>query len=206
MNTLEREEAMKFIINGRTFDTATSTKAAISRGINPPDYNNIVGDSEVRFENVLYRTAKGAFFVHTHASEKLVKGGKPIITDEAESMTAEQAVEWITRNGAAVLDDAGLPMPAEPDSDELVQIMSPELDAIHERIATAVGKALGLNPNVPTQRERIEVSVGEVIENWEEREVDGAKPATELEKLLQEYVELAGVLIDEDYAERRRRG
>ena len=113
MNALEREEAMKFVINGRTFDTATSTKVAVSRGINHPVFNNMVGDSEVRFENVLYRTAKGAFFVHHHATEKLVKGGRPVVTDEATEMSGELAVQWITDSGAVVFDAAGLPLPDE---------------------------------------------------------------------------------------------
>jgi len=113
MKTLTREEAMKFIINGRTFDTATASKVAVSRGINQPAYNNMVGDSEVRFEDVLYRTAKGAFFVHSHATEKLVKGGRPIVTDEATELFPSEVVKWITDNGAAVMDAAGLALPDE---------------------------------------------------------------------------------------------
>lgn len=102
---------MKFIINGRTFDTAAAARVAVSRGVNHPDYNSSPSDAEVRFENVLYRTATGAFFVHAHATEKFVKGGRPVVTDTAEELLPAEAVKWITDNGAVVQDDAGLPMP-----------------------------------------------------------------------------------------------
>lgn len=111
---LRAAEAIKFIINSRTFDTATSTALAVDRGITDPDYNNAVGDCEVRFRNVLYRTAKGALFIHFHRSEKRVKGGGPIaFVDYAEARTGEQAVEWIAERQAVVLDAADLPLPPE---------------------------------------------------------------------------------------------
>ena len=116
MNTvIERkvEDAMKFIINGRTFDTAGSIKVAFARGINHPSYNNNPWDCEVRYENTLYRTVKGSFFVHTHQTQKFVKGGRPVVIDEADENSAEEAIEWIKKNGAVVIDDAGLPMPDE---------------------------------------------------------------------------------------------
>jgi len=50
---------MKFVIKGRTFDTATSNVVAIDRGI--AMRANRLGDHEKRYESVLYRTAKGAF-------------------------------------------------------------------------------------------------------------------------------------------------
>lgn len=109
---------MKFIINGRTFDTATSTTVAVDRGINMPDYNNLPGDAEVRYENTLFRTTKGAFFVHEHSTEKLVKGGRPIVSDLAFAVSPHSAIEWIVNNQAMVLDDAGLPMPPEADPQE----------------------------------------------------------------------------------------
>ena len=56
---------MKFVIKGRTFDTASSTVVAVSRGIRLPDYNNQVGDAEIRFDNTLFRTAKGALLSFT---------------------------------------------------------------------------------------------------------------------------------------------
>jgi hypothetical protein len=111
---LERKEEMKFIINGRTFDTVSSTAVAISRGINAPHYNNSVGDSEVRYEDVLYRTSKGAFFVHRHRTEKFVKGGRPVTSDFAEEIkTPEDAVRWIEAVVAVVVDETGLPLPPE---------------------------------------------------------------------------------------------
>jgi hypothetical protein len=110
---LERKEAMKFVINGRTFDTTTSTTAAISRGIIQPSYNNFAGDSEVRYEKVLYRTAKGAFFVHNHFTEKFVKGGRPVTSDEALELTPDDAMTWIENEGAVVMDGTGLSLPPE---------------------------------------------------------------------------------------------
>ena len=107
-------EAMKFVINGRTFDTATASKVAISRGFVPPSYNNFHLDSEVRYERVLYRTPKGALFVHSHETEKYVKGGKPITTDDAvEIKSPEAAVKWIVDEAAVVIDAKGLPLPDE---------------------------------------------------------------------------------------------
>jgi len=113
MNTvLERKEDMKFVINGRTFDAATATAVAISRGIRQPAYNSSAGDSELRFEDVLYRTARGAFFVHEHWTQKFVKGGRPVTSDQGtEIQTPEDAVKWIEATGAVVLDGIGLPLP-----------------------------------------------------------------------------------------------
>jgi hypothetical protein len=114
MNAVQSENSpMKFVINGRTFDTATSTVVAISRGIKPPDYNNDVGDHECRYEIVLYRTAKGAFFVHDHSTLKYVKGGRPITEDTVQEMTGDAAVAWIAQFQAMVMNDEGLPLPPE---------------------------------------------------------------------------------------------
>ena len=105
---------MKFIIKGRTFDTATATVVAISRGSFVPDEQSDpnIGAEQVRFEWVLYRTQKGAFFIHDHESVKYPKG-KPVISDDAREVSVEQAVKWISDNGAAVLDETGLPLPPE---------------------------------------------------------------------------------------------
>jgi len=111
-NTLERE-AMKFVINGRSFDTATATKVAIDRGIDHPNYSGMVGDSELRYENVLYRTAKGAFFIHQHHTEKLVKGGRPVVTDFAYELSREEASKWVSDRRAMILDGSGLDLPEE---------------------------------------------------------------------------------------------
>lgn len=107
-------EPMKFVLNGRTFDTATSSTVAINRGIREPSYNNSVGDSELRYEDVLYRTQKGAFFVHEHHTEKFVdRKGKPVVTDYAWECDPENAVKWIVEYGAVIVDAAGLPLPDE---------------------------------------------------------------------------------------------
>lgn len=117
-NTLERE-VMRFILNGRTFDTATSTPLAVSRFIHVPEsrLNYTIarmfeGDwDQVRGEETLYRTAKGALFVHRHSTMKFPKG-KPVVKDEArEVATPEDAVRWIQDERAAILDASGLPLP-----------------------------------------------------------------------------------------------
>ncbi len=112
MQTVQ-SEAMKFVINGRTFDTATSTVVAIDRGINMPSYDNSAGDSECRYEVVLYRTAKGAFFVHDHSTYKFVKGGRPVTEDTAFERTAEEALRWIGERRAVIHNADGLELPPE---------------------------------------------------------------------------------------------
>ncbi len=114
MNTLiEGNAAMKFVINGRTFDTASATRKAVSRGIRHPNYDGMVGDSELRYERTLYQTGKGAFFVHHHTTEKFVKGGKPVVDDFAEEIGPEVVTDWIASQGAAIFDSDGLPLPPE---------------------------------------------------------------------------------------------
>lgn len=114
-NALERE-VMLFILNGRTFDTATATPAAVRRGAFVPDDGDIESDysgaEQVRYENTLYRTAKGNFFLHEHRSMKFPKG-KPVIVDHAREFDPEEAVRWIRISDAAILDGAGLPLPDE---------------------------------------------------------------------------------------------
>jgi len=102
---------MKFVIKGRTFDTATSNVVAIDRGI--AMRANRLGDHEKRYESVLYRTAKGTFFLHDHSTVKYLQGGKPVTEDDAEDLTPEQAIEWIENHGAVVMNDEGLALPPE---------------------------------------------------------------------------------------------
>jgi len=115
--TQREQEAMKFILNGRTFDTATSTVIAISRGVGQPSSFGwpVHTDGETRFEEVLYRTMRGALFTHLHSTTKLAKGGKPITEDSAAERTPEEAVQWIVNEGAVIIDDvgSGLPLPPE---------------------------------------------------------------------------------------------
>lgn len=98
---------MKFILSGRTFDTAGSTKMAIARGIKQAP------DGEMRFEHVLYRTAKGAIFVHEHSTQKVGGRGRPVVTDQARELSQAEAVSWIVETGAVVLDSSGLQLPDE---------------------------------------------------------------------------------------------
>lgn len=98
---------MKFILAGRTFDTATSTKAAIARGMKQ------VPDGEMRFEHALYRTAKGAFWLHEHMTTKIGGRGRPVVTDQARELTSAEASRWIAESAAVVLDASGLELPDE---------------------------------------------------------------------------------------------
>ena len=67
----------------------------------------------MRWEDTLYRTAKGAFFIHEHNTRKYQKGC-PVAHDEATELeSAEDAVKWIADNGAVIIDAEGLPLPDE---------------------------------------------------------------------------------------------
>ena len=105
---------MKFVLKGRTFDTSTAISVAIDRGVRVPthDTDEYFGAESVRFEYVLYRTPKGAFFVHYHDTVKFPRG-KPVIEDVAEEVTPEKAVQWIVNHGAMILDTTDLPLPPE---------------------------------------------------------------------------------------------
>jgi len=117
MNHLEEREVVKFVLNGLSFDTATSTQAAVSRGVYVPggrdhQFDDHIGAEQVRFEHIVFRTAKGNFFLHEHTTVKYPKG-KPVVSDQATALTAAAAVAWIVNNGAAVIDATDLPLPNE---------------------------------------------------------------------------------------------
>lgn len=117
MNHLEEREVVKFVLNGRSFDTATSSQVAISRGAYAPglaghEFDEHRGAEQVRFEHILFRTPKGNFFLHEHTTVKYPKG-KPVVSDEATELPPVAAVAWIVTNGAAVIDGTGLPLPDE---------------------------------------------------------------------------------------------
>lgn len=115
MNNLdEREAVVKFILNGRSFDTTTSSEVAVSRGAYVPEQwdGEYPGAQQVRYERILFRTAKGALFVHDHETVKYLKG-KPVVSDEAREISPEEAMKWIEDQGAAVIDASGLPLPDE---------------------------------------------------------------------------------------------
>jgi hypothetical protein len=116
MNTLVEREAMKFVLNGRVYDTETSVVAAISRGVLDTSSYDAAdlpdGASSKRYEKILYRTAKGNFFVHNHETIKYQRG-KPVVDDFAQAFTPEDAILWIQSNVAMVVDPTGLPLPDE---------------------------------------------------------------------------------------------
>lgn len=104
---------MRFILAGRTFDTATSTTVAHARGHLTPETPEEGGDvRSVRFEHVLYRTERGAFFAHEHSTTKF-RRGKPVVSDHAQELSPEQAIKWIADNRAVIVDASGLPLPPE---------------------------------------------------------------------------------------------
>jgi hypothetical protein len=63
-----------------------------------------------RYEDVLYRTGLGNFFIHSHETVKFPKG-KPVVQDDAWTVTPIEAVDWIKQERAMVLDADGLPLP-----------------------------------------------------------------------------------------------
>lgn len=105
---------MQFILDGKLYDTASATTAAISRGVldgSDADYQ-VSGAQVVRYEDLLYRTPKGAFFVHWHRTAKFDRG-KPVVIDEGTALTPDEAVQWVQREKAMILDATGLPLPEE---------------------------------------------------------------------------------------------
>ena len=50
--------------------------------------------------------------MHEHATLKHAKG-KPVVIDDASEVSAMEAVEWIAREEAAVIDGTGLDLPEE---------------------------------------------------------------------------------------------
>ena len=131
MNTLtEGEAAMKFVMHGEdgkfTFNTATSTVVAVHRDVYTAEHDSgpqldfmhlwhdYPGREEVRFEETLYRTAKGRFFLHAHMTVKYPKG-KPVVVDTAFVMDDDphHIVSWIVGVNAAIHDSTGLDLPEE---------------------------------------------------------------------------------------------
>jgi hypothetical protein len=101
---------MKFILSGRMFDSATSAAVAVSRGAYTPhsEYADFFPAEQVRFEETLYRTPSGVFWLHKHSTAKYQKG-KPVVSDTAQELTAEESLAWVQQNSAVILDAEGLP-------------------------------------------------------------------------------------------------
>ncbi len=107
--------AMQFILDGKTYDTETATRAAVSRGVittedNP--YHLPLNAESKRYEEVLYRTQFGNFFIHSHETVKF-RRGKPVVRDAARVVTPLEAIDWIQKKGAMILDASELPLPRE---------------------------------------------------------------------------------------------
>lgn len=116
-NTLMEREApeMKFILGGRSFDTAGATTVAVHRGHQAAQFMANDGEliqPESRFEHVVYRTARGSFFLHEHSTTKLSRG-RPVVVNQARELNAQEVVAWIAEHGAAIVDASGLNLPEE---------------------------------------------------------------------------------------------
>ncbi len=105
---------MQFILDGRLYDTASSVAVAISRGVVESGQWSALpaGAESMRYEEVLYRTKNGNFFVHEHSTVKFPRG-KPVVEDVAKALAPQEAVRWVEQNGAMLLDSTGLPLPDE---------------------------------------------------------------------------------------------
>jgi hypothetical protein len=103
---------MQFILDSKLYDTATATTVAISRGLVEDPRGLPEGADSKRYEDVLYRTRAGNFFMHSHETVKFPRG-KPVVADSARALTPQGAIDWIQQSGAMILDPAGLPLPEE---------------------------------------------------------------------------------------------
>jgi hypothetical protein len=192
------KEEMKFILQGRTFDTAASKKVAVSRGMDLPRLDNSPSDCEIRYEKILFRTVQGAFWIHEHSTRKFVKGGKPLIQDKAKEVTPEVAVRWIEEEHAAILDDAGLPLP-RAHGPSLAWVKSPELYVLRDEIKKALAKEMGADLSDPSECARVVAAMEQAIKEWNLRSLSDEQPKTELEHLLQRYRDLIEKLEHEDF-------
>lgn len=110
-NTPERAY-MKFIIEGRVFNTKTSRVLGVARGVREPLPEEPSGVETVRFEETLYRTEAGALFIHSHRTAKAGRG-KPLVWDHVRVVSPQEAVAWAAERQALIADDAELPLPPE---------------------------------------------------------------------------------------------
>lgn len=109
----ETNEPVKFVHDGKTYDTSTATAVAVHRGAYSPSADSPhFPAQQVRFENTLYRTQRGALFIHEHSTAKFQKG-RPVVEDRIRPVDHAVAVGWIATTGAAVLDAEGLELPPE---------------------------------------------------------------------------------------------
>lgn len=98
---------MKFVHGGATYDTATAKPIAVHRGA-----QQLSEAQQVRFQHTLYRTPKGALFLHEHSTTKYTRG-KPVVEDKVRPMNDAEAAAWLEQSGAAILDAENLPLPPE---------------------------------------------------------------------------------------------
>ena len=99
---------MKFIINDRTYDTATAIRHA------QKCTKVELEDEVVVTQETLYRTPRGALFMVSRTQTRKGRSGKVFWHDEARAFeTGADAVRWIEEVGAMVVYEGDLPLPVE---------------------------------------------------------------------------------------------
>ena len=91
-------QTLKRIIDGKTYNTDTSTKIASASWGAVPETT----------DGVLYQTRGGAFFVHEcfKTSYRAEEGWKTKTDDKFDILTAEQAHAWVMEGEVEILDEA----------------------------------------------------------------------------------------------------
>jgi len=89
---------MKQIIHGKRYDTAIATEVASYSYGNRTDFHGI--------EETLYRTPKGAWFIHGWGGAATgyaqdIGGGSFGDGEEIRVLTPDQAMDWLERHGKA---------------------------------------------------------------------------------------------------------
>jgi HicB family len=107
---------MKRIIDGKTYNTDTSTVIARSEWTE----QKWVGGGEEHHVGWLYQTRGGAFFLHDQTDEgEYDRDGDLIVRHSFEPMTRKEAYQWYMTGDVEVLNDGAFPEPPEAgDEDE----------------------------------------------------------------------------------------
>ena len=96
---------VKRIIDGRTYNTDTSTLVAHTTDIQA-EYR---GRSDVEFEEKLYLTRTGAWFIVSRE----IKGDGEYGWPDAWALDRDAAARWLRRPSVDILDENALEMPPE---------------------------------------------------------------------------------------------